>query len=242
MAPLAGLERYNRAFYERRWRVASVVRMPGVVGAVGVPGPRIEVGCGLRPRLPLDGTIFVEVSPAACTTLRRAGACVVRANADALPFRAGVLGEAYLFDVLEHLSDDRRVVRELARVLRPDGLLVLSTPLHARLWQAYDRLVGHARRYEPTGLVRLLAEVGFRIAGLAPFGIRPRSRFLGRLGLFCLARWPERALRFEEHFLRRFGPRTPVRLADVATPEELVREAAPLAGAVTAWRRTSVAA
>jgi hypothetical protein len=53
---------------------------------------------------------------------------------------------------------------------------------------------------------------------------------------------PERALRFEERFLRFFGPRLTVELAAVRTPEELVRAAAPLDGAVIALRRTSAAA
>jgi SAM-dependent methyltransferase len=242
MADHASLDRYNRAFYERGWRVASVVGLPGVVGASGAPGPRIEIGCGLRPRLPLADATFVEVSPSACTALRNAGARAVRAHAAALPFRDATLGEVYLFDVLEHLADDRSVVAELARVIRPGGLLVLSTPLHARLWQAYDRVVGHARRYEPAALVGMLAEAGFQVTGLAPFGLRPRSGLLGRLGLWCLIHMPERALRFEERFLRFFGPRTPVRLAAVRSPEDAIRAAAPLDGAVIALRRSAAAA
>src|SRR5581483_881876 len=136
--------RYNRAFYERLWRGATVVRLPGVEAPARPDGPRIELGCGLRPRLPLAGTIFVDASPRACAALRRAGATAVRADAAALPFRTASLGEAQLFDVIEHVADDAAVARELGRVLRQDGQLVVSTPLHSRLWQTYDRLVGHA--------------------------------------------------------------------------------------------------
>jgi hypothetical protein len=71
-------------------------------------------GCGLRPRLPLAEALFVDVSPTAGTKLRRAGAHVIRASIDALPFASGAVSQLYLFDLLEHVSDDVGVGRELA--------------------------------------------------------------------------------------------------------------------------------
>jgi SAM-dependent methyltransferase len=232
-----GLDRYNRAFYERCWRAGSVLPLPGVVP----PGPaarRLEVGCGLRPRLPLAGTVFLDVSRTACAKLRRAGARAVCASIAALPLADASVEVVQAYDVLEHLEDDRGAVAELVRVLAPGGLLVLSTPLHARHWQEYDRVVGHARRYDPAALVALVGAQGLTLEGFAPFGMRPRSRLLNRLGIYYLTRWPRTAFRVEERFLRLVRP------ADAAVPirrgggAEFLTAARALDGAVTAWRRT----
>jgi len=229
------LERYNRAFYERCWRAGSVLPLPGVAPV----GRRllVEVGCGLRPRLPLERAIFVDVSRTACVKLRAAGARAVCATVPRLPLRDAAVDALHAYEVLEHLADDRAAVRELVRVLAPGGLLVVSTPLHPRCWQEFDRVVGHARRYEPVALVDLMEAHGLRLEGFAPFGMRPRNRFLNRLGIYYLTRWPRLALRFEERFLRLVHTRDAVVVIRRGDPDDFIRAAADLEGAVSAWRR-----
>lgn len=200
-------------------------------------GRRVEIGCGLRPRLPLQGTVFIDVSPSACVKLRAAGAAAIRAAVEALPLASGSMNELCLFDVLEHVHDDAGVVRELARVVATDGWLVLSTPLHRHWWHEYDRAVGHARRYEPTALITLLQGAGFRLQAFAPFGMRPRNPLLTRLAAYYLVHWPRTAFRFQERVLRwanRDAAPLALRWAGV---EEFLATAAEADGVVTAWRR-----
>ncbi len=231
------LTRYNRAFYERCWRAGTVVPMPGVATRADAPAMQLEVGCGLRPRLPLTGTIFVDVSRTACTKLGRAGARALCAGVDALPLRAASVTAVHAYDLLEHLDDDTAAIRELTRVIAPGGVLVLSTPLHAGRWQEFDRVVGHARRYEPRGLLELVGSRGFVLEAFARFGLRPRSRLLNLLGVYYLTRWPRLALRFEERVLRarrRADTRCAVRAGDATA---FLSEAADMDGVVTVWRR-----
>lgn len=54
---------------------------------------------------------------------------LVRASAERLPFKDGVFETAVCTEVIEHLTDDRMGVTELARVLQPGGQLVLSVPV-----------------------------------------------------------------------------------------------------------------
>jgi SAM-dependent methyltransferase len=233
---LRDVDRYNRRFYERCWRAASLLAMPGVWPPAKVEGLQVEIGCGLRPRLPLSEALFVDVSRTACTKLRRAGARVIRASIDALPFASGAVSQLYLFDILEHVSDDVGVGRELARVSAVNGWLVLSTPLHGHRWHEFDRVVGHARRYEPRALVDLLCGSGFTLERFARFGMRPRSSLLTRLGAYCMVHWPRTAFRFQERLLRLTQRRAqPTQLRRVGVAEFLL-QVADADGAVTAWR------
>ncbi len=76
--------------------------------------------------------------------IRRARRAVPRARfavgaAEHLPYPDASFDAVVLLDVLEHVDDERRVVAEIARVLRPGGLLVLSVP-HGGLLRWWDSL------------------------------------------------------------------------------------------------------
>src|SRR5207247_78464 len=90
--------------------------------------------------------------------------------AESLPFRDESFGCASAVAVLEHLDDDRTAAAELARVVRPGGLVWITVPLAYRyilppLWPAYawhDRRIGHKRHYDEAALVGIFERVGFR--------------------------------------------------------------------------------
>ena len=68
--------------------------------------------------------------------------------------------EAIPYDVTDPLLPG---LREIARVLRPGGLAVLTVPACPLLWSEHDEALDHRRRYLASGLRRLLARVGLRI-------------------------------------------------------------------------------
>ena len=61
----------------------------------------------------------------------------ILSNGENLPFAAASFGAVMLTEVLEHTRDDRQTLREIARVLRPGGTLLLSTP-HRGLFAGLD--------------------------------------------------------------------------------------------------------
>lgn len=65
-------------------------------------------------------------------------------------------------DVIEHVDDDAAVVRNLARLVGPGGLVVVTVPALPGLTSDFDRVQGHRRRYTPATLRR-----AFRGSGLA---------------------------------------------------------------------------
>lgn len=80
-------------------------------------------------------------------------------------FDAVVCGE-----VLEHLEDDVTAAAELARVLRPGGVIVASVPANPRRYDWVDRWAGHQRRYTVAGLAQLMTGAGFVDVVVTPWG------------------------------------------------------------------------
>lgn len=66
-------------------------------------------------------------------------------------------------DVIEHIEADAQALGEMARVLRPGGILVLTVPAHRWLWSAHDEALDHLRRYETADLRRLIEGAGLEI-------------------------------------------------------------------------------
>ena len=67
------------------------------------------------------------------------------------------------FDVLEHIADERTVLRQMRERLRPHGRLILTVPAHQSLWSPFDVASGHERRYTLATLSRALRASGFDI-------------------------------------------------------------------------------
>jgi len=98
-----------------------------------------------------------------------------RGDVAALPFAAAAFDGVVCGEVLEHLPDDAAAVAELARVLRPGGILVATVPAGQARYSWLDRWAGHVRRYELEKLRTLFAMRGFTVLRLHhwgfPFGL-----------------------------------------------------------------------
>ena len=192
LPPAQELVERNRRFYEALWSDARLVEpqrfntWPLVQSLVSDRAPRLEVAPGLRPRLPIAGTHFVDISPAALTKLRRSGAEVVLGEVTSLPFADASFELVCALDIIEHVDDDERALGELCRVARTGASLLISTPLHPALWTSFDEFVGHRRRYEPAALLAKLAGHHLVIERSAVFGMKPRSTRLVDLGMWWL--------------------------------------------------------
>jgi SAM-dependent methyltransferase len=104
----------------------------GFVDGLRETAPLLDIGCGTgygtaelsaaRPRVVgLD-----QVAPA--PRARGGAARFVRGDLEALPFPSRAFAAVTSFQVVEHLADPHRYLAEIARVLEPDVVLLISTP------------------------------------------------------------------------------------------------------------------
>jgi SAM-dependent methyltransferase len=190
----------NRHFYDALWAEARLIEperfntWPLVRSLLAPAQRRLEVAPGLRPRLPIEGTQFVDISAPALEKLREHGGSGTLGSITALPFGDGIFDLICAFDVIEHVDDDERALAELARVASPGAALITSVPLHPAQWTGFDDFVGHRRRYEPTELMGKLARHGFAVERSAVFGMQPKSSRLLDLGMWFLIHQRELAM------------------------------------------------
>lgn len=77
----------------------------------------------------------------------------------------------YLFtlNVLEHIEDDAAAIREIFRIIKPGGRVLIYVPAFMALFTSMDAHVGHHRRYRLSELSEAIKEVGFYIEKSAYF-------------------------------------------------------------------------
>ncbi|MCG5434366.1 class I SAM-dependent methyltransferase [Mycobacterium sp. MYCO198283] len=97
-------------------------------------------------------------------------------NLAALPLADGSVDVVVNFQVIEHLWDQPQFVGECARVLRPGGLLLMSTPNRITFSPGSDTPLNpfHTRELNARELTDLLTDAGFSVEGV--YGVFHGSR------------------------------------------------------------------
>src|SRR5262245_7010149 len=166
---LADLEARHFWFLSRARLIARAVRR-----RVSSDGGWLELGCG-------NGRVLAEVSaayggPCAGQDISLRALSNARRNTSATLFLCALesvpladLAGVGLFDVLEHLPDDRTALEIAANYLRPGGLVLATVPAHPFLWSNVDVAAGHRRRYTRAALVRVVRSAGLELEFCRPF-------------------------------------------------------------------------
>ena len=132
----------------------------------------LEIGCGtgfvlsaLRQVLPTARITGSELhSRGLAAARRRLGEAVELIQMDARHCHlAETVDLVGAFDVLEHIPQDEAALEEIARILKPGGILIATVPQHPWMWSTADDLAHHQRRYRLGELARKA-----RAAGLQP--------------------------------------------------------------------------
>jgi SAM-dependent methyltransferase len=190
----------NQQFYDSLWSSAKLVEpdrfntWPLVQSLLANARTRVEIAPGLRPRLPIDGTHFVDISEPALKQLRRRGGRAAVGSIMSLPFPDRAFDLVCALDIVEHLEDEQRAMSELARVAAPGAAFLFSTPLHPAYWRPFDDFVGHCRRYEPPHLLAMLESHGFAVEQSAAYGMQVKSSRMLDWGIWWMTNYPKRSM------------------------------------------------
>ncbi len=73
------------------------------------------------------------------------------------------------FDVLEHITEDEQVMKEVHKALKPGGHFYITVPQYPWMWSYLDDLAYHKRRYTRKELKQKLVDAGFEVAYIGSF-------------------------------------------------------------------------
>jgi len=126
----------------------------------------LDTGCGnginLKCLQILGDVYGLDISKNALIFSRIRGLhSLICGSVDKLPFKNELFDLILALDVIEHTDEDISAVRELNRVLKPGGRLIIAVPAFQFLWTSHDLAVHHKRRYTRPGLLNILRLNGF---------------------------------------------------------------------------------
>ena len=188
MADLEGVQWW----YVGMRRIARALLTPLLETGGERPRRLLDAGCGTGWNLQDLGvfgeTHGVDLSPLAVITTQRRGGRVVQGDLLGLPYANSSFDVVTSFDVLYHawVRDDVQAVRELARVMKPGGLILVKVPALKSLWGAHDEAVHSRHRYTRAEVESLLDRAGLRLirstyANSLLFPVLLSRRFLDRV-------------------------------------------------------------
>ena len=153
----------------------------------------IDCGCGTGYNLatllqPYGQAFGFDLDPNAIRLARVSGRPLVRADMQDIPFTSGTFDLATSFDVVQGVPDDRAALREMARVLKPGGHVVLNLTALELLWGEHNEAWDEVRRYTRDSATRLIEDTGLQI-------VRTRYLFASLVPLVLAVRSVQRLLR-----------------------------------------------
>lgn len=145
-------------------------------------GRTLDVGCGIGDMLRFrPNTIGADVNPHAVAYCRNQGLDARLMEDGSLPFADGDFDCAVLDNVLEHIDQPREILREIKRVMRPGGTLVVGVPGE----RGYRSDPDHRVYYDEPLLVATMQQEGFAQQRLLHMPMRSRA-LSRRVRQYCI--------------------------------------------------------
>ena len=131
----------------------------------------LDVGCGTGGNLNLfNGFVVgldISLQALKLAKKRKPNAILCQGEAENLPFHNESFDLVLALDLLEHLQDDVKGLREMYRVLKKGGNVLITVPAYKFLWSEHDEALHHFRRYSKSEIKVKMEEVGFTITFLS---------------------------------------------------------------------------
>jgi SAM-dependent methyltransferase len=134
----------------------------------------LDVGCGFGEVLSgipdtyrLHGIDYSDSNVRVAQEILKDSAEVRRGSIYEIPYQTASQDVCLCLEVIEHVGDDARAVREIVRVLKPGGILITAVP-STYYWPQYKQLIGHFRHYTRRSFEDLLRGAGLTVKEYLP--------------------------------------------------------------------------
>ncbi|MFW6143683.1 MAG: class I SAM-dependent methyltransferase [Patescibacteria group bacterium] len=112
----------------------------------------LDIGCGTGQILQMlsqfGKAVGIDKDKKAIYFCQKRGLDTVKqGRAEQLPFEENQFDLITVLDVLEHIKEDKKTLKEIVRVLKPKGKALITVPAAKYLWSSHDEALDHKRRY-----------------------------------------------------------------------------------------------
>ena len=142
----------------------------------GIAGARrdlhlLDCGCGTGHNLatllrPYGRAFGFDLTPGGLLHARAAGFPLARADMAAIPFQSARFDLVTSFDVMQYVGDDQAAMKEMARVLKPGGALVVTAAALDVLRGGHAGTWPEVRRYTTSGIRSIVEGAGLKVRRL----------------------------------------------------------------------------
>ena len=177
---------FNRTYYNKVWRFSPFFDPQGwgswkiIQELLGKKN--LELGPGTKPKIPLKGNFFIDISERVVQRLQQRGAYASFSDlSEKLPFPDEHFDLVCAFELLEHTPNDLSILQEMSRVLKTEGHALISFPVNMEYWCGVDEAVGHIRRYQPETIESMAQSAGLKIVQYAILPVPWPGKYTGFL-------------------------------------------------------------
>lgn len=115
-------------------------------------------------------SVLIEPGEIGCINARKRGLeNVVCSTLQDAKLPESAISSCGLFDVLEHIEDDKAFLEMLHKSMAKDGLVYLTVPALQALWSREDEIAGHYRRYSTKSISDVFEKAGFSVLYVSYF-------------------------------------------------------------------------
>jgi len=131
----------------------------------------VDIGSGISPITPLPArTLFIDIEDEAIKFLRSRGLNAITGDITDIPLPDSSVDLIFCSEVLEHIPDYKAALKDISRILKINGGVIITVPVHMSYWMDDDGFVGHFRRFNPSSLVREIESSGLKVILQKPIG------------------------------------------------------------------------
>lgn len=166
---------YNGNFIQKWWKHRISDEILSMIGE----NPVIDVGCGSSPTLsmvkhPQKVGVDLNANKIAFLKEHDKSSIYFQCDANNIPFKDGTQSTVICSEIIEHCPRPNELVKELARICKPNGIVILATPDYASIyWNIIEIIYGllmrvgyeleHGSKFTKTGIVSLCNAYGLEL-------------------------------------------------------------------------------